>query len=58
VLMDSVRIGEGAIVHKAIIDKNVVIPPGARIGVDEKDDRFTVTAEGVTVIGKNQVIRS
>jgi glucose-1-phosphate adenylyltransferase len=58
VLMDSVRIGAGAIVHKAIIDKNVVIPPGARIGVDDKDDRFTRTAEGVTVIGKNQVILS
>lgn len=60
VLMDNARVGEGAIVRKAIIDKNVVVRPGARVGVDlERDrDRFTVTAEGVTVIGKNAVVDS
>ncbi|MEO5877139.1 MAG: sugar phosphate nucleotidyltransferase, partial [Streptosporangiaceae bacterium] len=58
VLMDSVRIGAGAIVRRAIIDKNVVVPPGARIGVDPGDDRFTVTPEGVTVIGKNEIIEA
>ncbi|MEV0404871.1 glucose-1-phosphate adenylyltransferase [Actinoallomurus sp. NPDC050550] len=58
VLMDHVRVGRGAVVRNAIIDKNVVIPDGARIGVDEDYDRahFTVTDSGVRVLGKNQVV--
>ncbi|WP_433169992.1 glucose-1-phosphate adenylyltransferase [Actinoallomurus sp. CA-150999] len=58
VLMDSVRVGRGAVVRNAIIDKNVVIPDGGRIGVDEDYDRahFTVTDSGVRVLGKNQVV--
>ncbi|MGH3375435.1 MAG: glucose-1-phosphate adenylyltransferase [Actinoallomurus sp.] len=58
VLMDGVRIGRGAVVRRAIIDKNVVVPDGARIGVDLEDDqeRFTVTESGVRVIEKNQTI--
>ncbi|MFL6057057.1 MAG: glucose-1-phosphate adenylyltransferase [Actinoallomurus sp.] len=58
VLMDSVRVGRGAVVRGAIIDKNVVIPDGARIGVDEDYDRehFTITASGVRVLGKNHVV--
>jgi glucose-1-phosphate adenylyltransferase len=58
VLMDSVRVGRGAVVRRAIIDKNVVVPDGCRIGVDPASDRqrFKVTASGVSVIGKNQVV--
>jgi glucose-1-phosphate adenylyltransferase len=58
VLMDWVRVGRGAVVRNAIIDKNVVIPDGARIGVDKDYDRahFTVTDSGVRVLGKNQVV--
>jgi glucose-1-phosphate adenylyltransferase len=58
VLMGCVKVGRGAIVRRAIIDKNVVIPDGARIGVDPEYDRsrFAVTREGVVVIGKNEVI--
>jgi glucose-1-phosphate adenylyltransferase len=54
VLMDGVVIGEGAIVRRAILDKNVVVPPGARIGVDPELDRerYDVSAGGVTVLGK------
>ena len=29
-------VGAGAVVRNAIIDKNVVIPPGAEIGVDPR----------------------
>jgi glucose-1-phosphate adenylyltransferase len=58
VLMDSVRVGRGAVIRRAIIDKNVVVPDGCRIGVDAADDhrRFTITTSGVSVIGKNQVV--
>ncbi|MDZ7680079.1 MAG: glucose-1-phosphate adenylyltransferase [Acidimicrobiales bacterium] len=58
VLMHDVRVGAGAIVRKAIIDKSVVVPPGARIGVDPDLDaeRFTVSPNGVVVIGKHQPV--
>jgi glucose-1-phosphate adenylyltransferase len=58
VLLNDVRIGKGAMVRKAIIDKNVYIPDGARIGLDPEHDRarFTVTDEGVVVVGKNQIV--
>ena len=58
VLMNDVRIGKGAVIRHAILDKNVIVPDGARIGVDPEHDRarFTITPEGVVVIGKNQVV--
>jgi glucose-1-phosphate adenylyltransferase len=58
VLMDGVRVGRGAVVRNAIIDKNVVVPDGVQIGVDLGHDRerFTVTPSGVRVIEKNQTI--
>ncbi len=54
VVMDGVVIGEGAVVRRAILDKNVIVPPGARIGVDPELDRqrYDVSAGGVTVLGK------
>jgi glucose-1-phosphate adenylyltransferase len=58
VLLDGVEVGRGAVVRRAIVDKQVVIPPGAQIGVDPERDaaRFTVSAGGVVVIGKRQII--
>jgi glucose-1-phosphate adenylyltransferase len=58
VLMDNVTIARNAVVRKAIIDKNVVIPEGAKIGVDTELDRarFTVSDNGVVVIGKNEKV--
>ena len=59
VLLDSVVISEGAQVRNTILDKNVVVPPGVRIGFDRAEDEargFTVTASGLTVISKNQAV--
>ncbi len=54
--MQNVRVGAGAQVHRAIIDKNMVIPPGATIGINKEEDLargFTVTDSGLTVAPKN-----
>ena len=52
--MDGVHVGEGAYVRRAILDKNVVVPPWARIGVDTAADElnYHVSEGGVTVLGK------
>jgi len=55
VLFDFVHVGAGARVHRAILDKNVVLDDGATVGVDREKDLargFTVTDSGITVVGK------
>ncbi len=55
VLFDRVRVGAGARIHRAILDKNVVLADGATVGVDRERDLqrgFTVTDSGITVVGK------
>jgi glucose-1-phosphate adenylyltransferase len=57
VLMDHVTVGRNAVVRNAIIDKNVVVPENAKVGVDPDEDRargFVVSEGGVTVVGKGQ----
>ena len=58
VLFDGVDVGEGAVIRRAILDKNVRVPAGARIGVDLDRDRtrFTVSADNVVVVAKNQAL--
>jgi glucose-1-phosphate adenylyltransferase len=59
VIMDGVDIGRHAVIRRAIIDKNVRVPEGARIGMDPDEDRargLAVTPSGITVIGKDQNI--
>ena len=55
-LLPGVRIGEGALVRRAILDKNVTVADGAQIGVDLDADRerYTVSADGVVVLGKGE----
>ncbi len=46
VLFERVHVGADAVVRRAILDKDVVVGPGAQIGVDHDADRargFTVT---------------
>ncbi len=56
VLFEGVEVGRGAVVRRAIVDKNVRIPDGFQLGVDADADRerFTVSDGGVVVIGKNE----
>jgi glucose-1-phosphate adenylyltransferase len=55
-----VNVGRGAVVRKAIVDKNVQIAPDARIGVDAEADRerFTVSDSGVVVIRKGAKVEA
>jgi glucose-1-phosphate adenylyltransferase len=58
ILLDGVRVGSGAVVRNAILDKNVVVAESARLGVDPEADRarFTVSANGIVVVAKNQQV--
>lgn len=55
ILMDGVRIGRHAEVRRCIVDKNVVVPDGLRLGCDPEWDaaRFTVSPSGVVVIPRH-----
>jgi glucose-1-phosphate adenylyltransferase len=56
VLFSGVRVGQRAIVRNAIVDKDVVLEPGARVGIDPEADRkrFTISPEGIVVIPKGE----
>jgi len=59
VLMDKVQVGAGAVINRAILDKNVKVPAGAAIGLDHDLDRargFKVTESGITVLSKGQEV--
>ncbi len=53
-LFDNVTIGAGAKLRRCIIDKEVNVPPGERIGFDTDKDRvrFTLSEKGVIVVPK------
>lgn len=54
ILLSGVDVGRYAKIRRAIIDKEVQIPEGMRIGYDLEEDakRFTVTGSGIVVIPK------
>jgi glucose-1-phosphate adenylyltransferase len=60
ILFDGVKVGDGAHLENCIIDKEVVIPPGERVGFDRERDaaRFTVSPKGVVVVPKGYRFRS
>ena len=58
-LFSGVSVGEGARLRRCVVDKNVAIPPGFRLGIDPEEDRergFTVSPGGVVVIPKGAVL--
>ncbi len=59
VLMEGVEVGRYAKIRRAIIDKDVKIPPSTIIGYDPKEDRrrFTVTESGITVVAKGTELK-
>ena len=59
VVFERVHIGENAVIRRAILDKDVIIAPGATVGVDHDADRargLTVTESGITVVGKGETV--
>ncbi len=59
VLLHNTQVGRGAVVRRAILDKNVVVPDNAAVGVDKEHDRargFAVSDGGITVVGKGQPV--
>ncbi len=52
ILMPGVRVGRHAQIRRAIIDRDVIIPRGARIGYDLDEDRrrHTVSDNGIVVV--------
>lgn len=55
IVFDHVSVGSDVEIRRAILDKEVVVDDGAKIGVDHDRDRargFTVTESGITVVGK------
>jgi glucose-1-phosphate adenylyltransferase len=61
VVMDGTHIGRNAVVHDAILDKNVLVGEGVEIGVDKDADRargLVVSEGGVTVVGKGVEVRT
>jgi glucose-1-phosphate adenylyltransferase len=56
--MENVDIGRHCRIRRAIIDKDVIIPPGTEIGYNHDEDRkrFDVTSSGIVVIGKGACV--
>ncbi len=55
IIFEGVDIGRRAVVHRAIIDKDVCVPPGTIVGLDPEADAargLTVSPGGVTVVPK------
>jgi len=59
VILSHAFIGRDAVVHRAILDKNVVVHDGAQVGVDPEADQargFAVSEGGITVVGKGVTV--
>jgi glucose-1-phosphate adenylyltransferase len=57
ILFSGVNVGRHARIRRAIIDKDVKIPPGTTIGYDLNRDRkrgLLITEQGVVVVAKGE----
>ena len=57
--MENVKVGRYCEIKKAIIDKNVEMPPYTKIGIDREEDiarGFLISDGGVTVVPKDAVL--
>jgi len=54
ILFNGVKVGDGAHLENCIIDKDVIVPPGERVGFDKEKDaaRFTISPKGIVVVPK------
>ena len=58
---ENVTIGRYSKINKAIIDKNVEIPPHTEIGINKEDDLkrgFYVSKGGITVVPKDAIVNN
>lgn len=59
ILLDHVTVNRHAQIHRAILDKNVVVEEGARVGIDRQSDLargYIVTESGITIVSKGTVV--
>jgi glucose-1-phosphate adenylyltransferase len=58
ILLPGVRIEPGAVVRRAVVDVNVVVPSKVRIGCDAAADarRFSITPANVVVVAEGAVV--
>jgi len=58
VLLDDVIVGPNTVLRNCVIDKNVVVPDGAQIGVDLDLDaeRYSISDGGIAVVPKKATI--
>lgn len=58
VLLDDVTVGPNTVLRNCVIDKKVVVPDGAQIGVDLDLDaeRYSISDGGIAVVAKNSTI--
>lgn len=55
ILLPDVEVGNGAMLRRCVIDKNVRVPPGCQIGYDHDEDRargLVVSDSGIVVVEK------
>jgi glucose-1-phosphate adenylyltransferase len=59
VIFDRTRVGADSQIRRTILDKDVVVKPGASVGIDRDRDLlrgFTVSSAGVTCVPRNTIV--